>query len=276
MKCKILILALCVFLSVPMQSCSMSRDKADEETGTASEKVEQEEKVVLSDKQKKILADKGLSTNYDELTIPQQLAIGNIGVMLDYIEDKYDKEFVFDEYFSDEFYMQKPYMTVYAADDEQKRIVTIEEDYITDDKRIVWKDNYAELMAADEYQQAIEEYIRENIPGVEVKVLSEVDSVEAGDGDILSRAAGSSYIFMVDPFDTQDEAEEFARGLIQHLNDMKNDKAIGVYYYMQTSEQYDKVYFVSVNDFLHNSSYVTYEYRITSYNNNNTVRIEDN
>ena len=168
---------------------------------------------------------------------------------MDYIEEKYGKEFEYVAYYMDGSYMEDPYMEVYAKDDEEQRTVCIETEGYDENKRAIYKDNYLELMSTDEYQQAIEDYIKELIPSAEVCVRSRVDKVDEGDGDILSRTDGSTYIGIVNCFSSVEEAKGFADNVITYLNEKNKDTPLSIYVYVQTKEDFDDTYIGSFDDY---------------------------
>ena len=260
MKRRIIAGILCMVLSFSMVGCSKEDKKNDDK------EIHEEEKNVLSENQKEALKKEDLPLDYEKLDAIQQIAIGNIGCMMDYIEEKYGKEFEYVAYYMDDTFFEEPYMEVYAKDDEEQRIVEIDTEGYDENKRAIYKDNYLELMATDEYQQAIEDYIKENAPETEFKVFSEVDSVKDSDEEILAKASGSTYILMVNPFGSKDEAKQFADKVIKFMHEKNPVDPIGVYYNMQTEEQFNDTHIGAVDgDFAHASC----EYKITSWSGDN-------
>lgn len=255
-----IILFSAVVLALSAFSACKKNDTALVTSEATSKEVTKE--IVLTEEQKEILREAGLPEDYDQLDAMQQINIRNIGSMLDYIEDKYHKDFVFYKYYADSTGSISPSMEVYPAGDKE-HIVTIklEEESYTD--------NYLELLSTREYEEAISTYIRENFPKTDFQVFSSVNSLEEGDGDILMRAQATSYVLMVNPFQSQEEALKAATGLIDYLKEKNGNKAVGIYYYMQIREQYEKNYISSATDSFKD---LIYEYRISS--NNNAVRLE--
>ena len=258
-------------ISMLVTGCGVKPTKNIKEKPTES--VEQkEEKVVLNDRQKQILKEEGLPQDYEELQIKQQIAILNIENMLEYIEEKYNKEFVYSTYYSDALYMESPYMEVYAADDEEKRLITIEVAGHTEDKKVIYKDDYREIMATEEYQEAIAQLIKDCGVDTEVRVYSLIDDLSDGEGDILPRVQSSNYVCMVNPFSSKEEAAAMAKKVLLEL-EKRNAKGIAIYYYIQTEDQYNRSNYGTYSNFIRRN--VSYEYRITSYDNYNTVEIEE-
>jgi hypothetical protein len=62
------------------------------------DRVGKKEEEKLTERQVQILEEKGLSTNYNELTGTQKIAIKNIEEMLEYAEEKYGEEFAYKYY----------------------------------------------------------------------------------------------------------------------------------------------------------------------------------
>ena len=75
---------------------------------------------------------------------------------------------------------------------------------------------------------------------------------------------------MVDPFEKEEDALKAAEEVISYIQDKNGNKPNGVYYYMQTEEQFNHTYVTSAND---DFSDVEYKYRITT--NNSYSKIEN-
>ena len=58
----------------------------------------EKQKVILTERQKRILQSEGLPQNYEELTISQKSGITRIEAGLKYLKDKYNKEFIYKGY----------------------------------------------------------------------------------------------------------------------------------------------------------------------------------
>lgn len=257
MKKKIYFILACLAMACMLGACSSKNEKQDEE----AVEMKQDEEIVLSEKQKNILKEAGLPQNYDELDAMQQINIRNIGAMLDYIENKYDKEFEFYKFYSDSTGFQTPSLEVYPIDDSEC-IVTIECVIESDSKKVTYTDDYLELQLTSEYEQEIRNCIKDKFPQTEFEVFSTIDLLE-GEGNALSRASATTYICMVDPFEKEEDALKAAEEVINYVKEKNGNKPLGIYYYMQTEEQFNHTYVTSAND---DFSDVEYKYRITTTN----------
>lgn len=265
MKRKIYFILACITMAFMLGACSAKTEKQDEEVVEPK----QDEEVVLSEKQKKILKEAGLPQNYDELDAMQQINIRNIGLMLDYIENKYDKEFEFYKFYADSTGFEAPSLEVYPVDDSEC-IVTVKSVTKSDSKKVTYTDDYLELQSMTEYEQEIRNCIKDKFPETEYEVFSTINILEEGEGGALSRASATTYICMVDPFEKEEDALKAAEEVISYIQDKNGNKPNGVYYYMQTEEQFNHTYVTSAND---DFSDVEYKYRITT--NNSYSKIEE-
>ncbi|MBE5920426.1 MAG: hypothetical protein E7272_11370 [Pseudobutyrivibrio ruminis] len=265
MKRKIYFLLACITMACMLSACSAKTAKQDEEVV----ETKQEEEVVLSEKQKKILKEAGLPQNYDELDAMQQINIRNIGLMLDYIENKYDKEFEFYKFYADSTGLETPSLEVYPVDDSEC-IVTVKTVTKSDSKKVTYTDDYMELQATSEYEQAVKNCIAERFQDAEFEVFSTINSMEEGERDVLSKASAVTYVCMVDPFEKEEDALKAAEEVINYIKEKNGNKPLGIYYYMQTEEQFNQTYITSADD---DFSDVEYKYRMTT--NNNAARIEE-
>jgi len=257
MKKKIYFILACLAMACMLGACSAKNEKQDEEVV----EMKQDEEIVLSEKQKNILKEAGLPQNYDELDAMQQINIRNIGAMLDYIENKYDKEFEFYKFYFDSIGFQTPSLEAYPIDDSEC-IVTIECVIESDSKKVTYTDDYLELQLTSEYEQEIRNCIKDKFPQTEFEVFSTIDLLEE-EGNALSRASATTYICMVDPFEKEEDALKAAEEVINYVKEKNGNKPLGIYYYMQTEEQFNHTYVTSAND---DFSDVEYKYRITTTN----------
>lgn len=113
-----------------------------------------EEEPTLSERQKEILQNNGLPTDYDSLTPEQQRSITAIEEMLSYIEDKYGEEFTYSGYV-DEYGVET--LTVYPSGehtDFDMVTVTRKNDY----GGYIYEDDYPAVFLREDFESYLAEY----------------------------------------------------------------------------------------------------------------------
>lgn len=149
--------------------------------------------VTLNERQKNILKEAGLSTNYDELKISQKSAIERIEAMLLYLENKYNETFIYDGYVASSP-LEKEHLTAYPASRDSNDIVTVYSEY--EDGDYTYTDNYNNILVKDDYKNEIEKYFYSNI-GTNIKVFVEISNSENyNQNDLIGTIWGTSYVFI--------------------------------------------------------------------------------
>ena len=126
------------------------------------------EETVLTDRQKDILKEKGLPTDFNELTYSQQNAIIEIEEMLSYLEDKYDTEFLYGGYTPKQYMDEKTLYAYPKGGDSYFDIITVTEG------EDGYEDTYMEMMIEDSYSEYIYSYLKELRPETEMRVYADV------------------------------------------------------------------------------------------------------
>ena len=80
--------------------------------------------VELTSRQKKILKEAGLSTNYDDLLSSQRIAIKRIEELYKYLDSEYDEEFIYEGYIAPNS-LQDEQLIVYPQGLTESDIVTV-------------------------------------------------------------------------------------------------------------------------------------------------------
>ena len=131
--------------------------------------------VELTSRQKKILKEAGLSTNYDDLLSSQRIAIKRIEELYKYLDSEYDEEFIYEGYIAPNS-LQDEQLIVYPQGLTESDIVTVTVSKI-DDKEII-TDDYLNLLLRDDYESYIKNIIVKIVNSENVKVYSEITEVK--------------------------------------------------------------------------------------------------
>ena len=146
------------------------------------------ESVTLNDRQIDILLSEDLPTEWNKLTPNQQKSIQAIEEMLEYLENKYDKEFIYAGYkLPDMLEYDEESLLVYADGDNPKTdCFTVER---TEDG---FTDNYGIVTKAAEFQETLDESVKNVLHETPYKVISTVSEIDEDKG--IARGVG--YIFL--------------------------------------------------------------------------------
>ncbi len=153
---------MCVLL-IGMLGCNVNNDK--EKKASESTSV-----VELTQRQKSILKDEGLATNYEELTYSQKQGIMAIEDMLIYLENKYNKEFKYLKYISPDN-IENERERLRACDVGGDPIVDSFDVYRTENG---FEDNYMLVALRDDYTDYISGLIIKELNYDKLKVFSDI------------------------------------------------------------------------------------------------------
>ncbi len=133
-------------------------------------------KVELNERQCEILWSMDLPADWDELTLRQQESIVAIEEMLEYLENKYDKEFVYAGYrYPDPLFNDEESLLAYAkGDDPDTQTISVTR---TEDG---FEDTYDWVLLAPKYQAEMEEKLAPILEGQTYKMYTELTGVKDG------------------------------------------------------------------------------------------------
>lgn len=151
--------------------------------------------VSLNQRQKDILAEQGLSTEYTELLTSQKMAIIAIEEMLSYAEEKYNTSFSYAGYGAPSF-LEREYMRAYpTSGDKETDCFTITK---TDTGYV---DDYINVAANAVFVSYVCDGIKTILPDTEVKVYAEItktslDEVPTADTELQGKIESSLMVFI--------------------------------------------------------------------------------
>ncbi len=139
---------------------------------------EEEVEIVLTERQKEILSNEGLPTEYDELSIVEASNITYIEEMYTYLDEKYPEiKFNFHGYINGSN-LDKQTLVVSPEDADEGQFVEV----VKEDDHYV--DNYQEYLLTDDAEAAIITYFNTKYPELEIKVYCEIDDFNGKFEDI--------------------------------------------------------------------------------------------
>ena len=181
-----LLLILCLMFLAACGILSGSGSEAKEDTETASENADNDSEenevdtiMELNRRQKDILQENGLPTEYEKLTPEQKQAIVAIEEGLKYLEKKYGKTFIYLGYVPSGV-LDSEHLTCYEEGYSHDRVITVT--YSLDiDRNRVFKDDYLAITASDEYSRIVKEYFEEIVGKDNAMVITDIVEIN---GDI--------------------------------------------------------------------------------------------
>lgn len=183
------------------------------------------ESVTLNDRQIDILLSEDLPTEWNKLTPNQQKSIQAIEEMLEYLENKYDKEFIYAGYkLPDMLGYDEESLLVYADGDNPKTdCFTVER---TEDGFI---DNYSEVLAYDAYQCMLDEAVKEIANDYVMKIFADIGKV-----DESNNVVNASAVVIVDSDKVENE-DELAQEIEERIYNVDGVDDISLYFVKNTS-----------------------------------------
>lgn len=208
-----------------LAGCAAPATRASGESGTAENEdktTQTEVSVVLTERQKEILEQSGLPTEYEELTLRQKSAIVKIEQMLVYLEEKYGKEFVYAGYVPGEL-MDEEHLQAYPADDPAGEIVTVWRDK-EGEGEAAFRDDYPCILATPWYQAAAEAYFAKTFAPETFLIYAEVTEAEEDvtEETVLSKASAKLYVLLDEQTCTKQQLDEFAAGYGAWMRDQSD------------------------------------------------------
>ena len=197
-------------LILMMGVCGCTMNNSDLPNNTESE-------VSLSQRQKDILAEQGLSTEYTELSASQQKAIVAIEEMLVYVE-KYNTSFSYAGY-STQSSLEKEHMRAFPTSGDK------ETDSFTITKTDAgYEDDYINVAANAIYVAYVYDGIKTILPDTEIKVFAEITKtslveVPTVDTDLQGKVESSLWIFIDDATFSGHDLTEFKAKFNDYLTE---------------------------------------------------------
>jgi len=192
--------------------CGCTMNNSDLPSNTESE-------VSLNQRQKDILTEQGLSTEYAELSASQQKAIVAIEEMLVYAEKKYNTSFSYAGY-SAQSSLEKEHMRAFPTSGDK------ETDCFTITKTDAgYEDDYINVAANAIYVAYVSEGIKTILPDTEIKVFAEITKtslaeVPTVDTNLRGKVESSLWVFIdgatLGEGDINNFKTEFSEYLAEH------------------------------------------------------------
>jgi hypothetical protein len=214
----------------------------------------------LNDWQKEVLAAEGLPTEADKLTDAQLRSINRIYEMINYLNEKYDEEFIYAGYLEPAANQTE---TLYAyprllGNDYGRNTVTVRAD------KDGFTDDYHDKSVVDYYNELVTEFIHGYFNSDDFVVFTDANAcdikkLEVIDCDFQWKLGVFDSIFLSESICTQDDVEKFAVNFAKYLyehkmdgrhriNIMKSDFEISKMTYLNLAEYYNSTSFIGDYD----------------------------
>ena len=181
--------------------CGCMKKQTDDQSNNES-------KVTLSERQKNILAEQGLPTEYDALPAHQQRAIVAIEEMLSYAEDKYDMAFSYAGY-AEAGPMEEEHMRAYPSSGH----MAVDSFTITKTEN-GYEDDYIRVAAVPCFTEYLTGQLKAFLPEVEIQVYGKITKttlaeIPTAETDFDGKVSSSLCVFVDGATCTPEEFETF-------------------------------------------------------------------
>lgn len=187
-----------------------NRDREDEQVSTE-----------LTQRQKELLEEMGLPTDYDKLTDTQKNAITSIETLLAYLEEKYQEGFCYLSY-AEAGALEEEHLEAYPVSGTPADVVTVYRTY--KDGEYHYEDNYENIGVKPLYESKIREFAAQIFPESGIKVFSDIrnsgqdtDGQSATEENVLQTVSAVTYIFISESVCTEEQFHDFAEKCAQWL-----------------------------------------------------------
>ena len=204
------IIAIITILMMGMCGCTMNNSKSSDNIDS---------KVTLNERQKSILAEAGLPTDYEELNRTQKAAIVSIEELLSYIESKYDMEFCYAGYIAASV-LEAERLIVYPAGGTRSTdcfsITRSADGTITDEyMNVALRAGYSELVLSLVEDALTSENAKVFVKVTETTLTSVPDDIDQLTGNV----EGISVIFVDGSVMSGEQFESFVSSIKQVLEE---------------------------------------------------------
>lgn len=220
----VFLISICI---MDMTGCGLSaRGTASGDTGAGEEygnrdREDEQVSTELTQRQKELLEEMGLPTDYDKLTDTQKNAITSIEALLAYLEDKYQQEFCYLSY-AEAGALEEEHLEAYPASGTPADVVTVYRTY--ENGEYNYEDDYGKLGVKSLYENRVREFAVQTFPDAGIKVFSDIKNPGDTDGqsvteeNVLQTVYAVTYIFISESVCTEDQFHDFAEECAQWLS----------------------------------------------------------
>lgn len=197
-------LLLCFVLAASCLACGCSAQRKQEE---------EENKPVyeLNERQKKILEENKLSTEYEELSYSQKQAIKAIEEMLQVLEEKYDEPFAYESYAAKSV-LENEWLVAYPCSGKNAGMYVKIERRVVDGEE-VYVDDYMNLQIRRPFNAYVTEFATSALQTSAVKVYSDVETTLETIPDsydkLKGKVAGDVLIFIDNAMVSEESVDAF-------------------------------------------------------------------
>lgn len=153
------------------------------------------EHMQLNDRQKRILKEMGLSTNFKELTDKQIANISRIEEILQYLDKKYNKEFEYAGYV-EKSALEDEYLLAYSKDGNKNTEI-----FKVECSKNKFTDDYLNLLIRPVYENKMYKRMKCIVKNADLKIYStiyesDITKVDFGEEDVTKNTKSSTMIFL--------------------------------------------------------------------------------
>lgn len=245
-----------VIINVMWVSACAMNGNYDNNGIKVEEETEMTKRIVLNERQIGILEEAELPTDYYELNQSQKSAILCIEEMLVYLEDKYGETFCYDGYVPDGG-VDPEYLTAYAEKDSKKRIVTLYRKY--ENGEYVYEDDYQNILAEEDYKNALMSFISKYIDEKDYKLFVEIDDVDDNwtKESIINDVYSSDVVFLKNEINT--DIMEFLKMYGEWMkNQINKELSATTIFIIQSKEAFEETNEYNYEEQIYSQNYMKY------------------
>ncbi len=193
--------------------CGCTMNNSDLPSNTESE-------VSLNQRQKDILTEQGLSTEYTELSASQQKAIVEIESMLCYVEEKYNTSFSYAGY-SVQSSLEKEHMRAFPTSGDKKT-----DSFTITKTDIGYEDDYINVASNAIFVSYVCDGIKSILPNTEIKVFAEITKtslveVPTVDTDLKGKIESCLWVFIDGATVSEQDLSDFKARFSEYLTEQQ-------------------------------------------------------
>jgi len=212
-----------------------------------------EESVVLTNRQKNILMEQGLPTDYDELSFSKQVEIEAIENMLKYLEKKYKSKFEYKDYTPNGAFNEERLEAI-SADRKDLGIICVTRE--AKNGKWVYEDDYDELLMAEKYKKELFKFLDKQIPGKEAKcvIYTDISKYDSKKKDIVASSSAQNRIGI------KGISVERFKYLIKKYDNWMSEKELqystSTFFVLLKEKEFNNVSDSVISDYIHDNKYV--------------------
>lgn len=212
---------------------------------TGMDREDEEVSIELTQRQRELLEERGLTADYDKLTDTQKNAITSIEAMLSYLESKYQEEFCYLSY-AEEGSLEKEHLEAYPATGTPLDVVTVYRTYEAGEYH--YEDDYANIGVKPLYESMVRQFAVQSFPESGIKVFSDIrnsgqdaDRQDITEANVLQTVSAVTYIFISQSVCTEVQFRDFTEECAKWMESQCQGVAAQICLRLTDAKQWERI-----------------------------------